>query len=359
MGNIIKRIVLTGGPSSGKSSSLKTIKDYFVNQGYLVYIVNESATELINSGLIPGDYSITNEYFQEIILKYQLYKEELINSIAKSNNSEKSIIILYDRGLLDGKAYIKSYEFQEILKKLNLKELDLLNRYDLVIHLETGAKSKFYRTDNNSARMESKEEAIIKDNETFDAWKAHKNINRVKCYENFQNKQNQIISICKNSLENNIRKQYKYTIDNNKFIFNPDWNDKCDIEQYYLNFNDELEHRVRKTIAGDNVNYRYTIQKKLDDGLSQIIYDSNIDSKYYSYLTNNNSVINKVHKTRYYIIFEDVILYLDLFDDGRVILESNEDSFNYDKFKVLKNITGNPLYNNINIMNKEKVLKKI
>ena len=209
MGNVVKRIVLTGGPSSGKSSSLNTIKDYFTSKGYLVYIVNESATELINSGLIPNKDSITDEIFQENILKYQLYKEDLIDSVAKSSSSKRNIIILYDRGTLDGKAYIDHCKFKDILGKLNTSELDLLNRYDLVIHLETGAKSQFYRTDNNSARMESKEEAIIKDNATYDAWKLHKNLKRIKCYDNFKDKQNEIIKICENSLNDEIINQFK------------------------------------------------------------------------------------------------------------------------------------------------------
>ena len=47
MGKVVKRIVLTGGPCAGKSSSLNLIQKYLINKGYLVYIVQESATELI------------------------------------------------------------------------------------------------------------------------------------------------------------------------------------------------------------------------------------------------------------------------------------------------------------------------
>lgn len=44
MGNIVKRIVLTVGPCAGKSSSLELFKGYLVNKGYVVYVVQESAT---------------------------------------------------------------------------------------------------------------------------------------------------------------------------------------------------------------------------------------------------------------------------------------------------------------------------
>ena len=200
MGKVVKRIVLTGGPSAGKSSSLETIRDYFTNKGYIVYIVNESATELMISGVIPNKNNLSMIEFQDIVLRYQLYKENLIDSIADNSYDEKEAIIIYDRGLLDNKTFIKDTEFYNLLNKYSLNEFDLLNRYDLVIHLETGAKSKFYRTDNNNVRKESKEEAIEKDNQTFDAWKSHNNLVRIKCYDDFNEKQKEIIRVCNESL---------------------------------------------------------------------------------------------------------------------------------------------------------------
>ena len=101
MGKVVKRIVLTGGPSAGKSSSLETIRDYFTNKGYIVYIVNESATELMISGVIPNKNNLSMIEFQDIVLRYQLYKENLIDSIADNSYDEKEAIIIYDRGLLD------------------------------------------------------------------------------------------------------------------------------------------------------------------------------------------------------------------------------------------------------------------
>ena len=88
MGKVVKRIVLTGGPCAGKSSSLDLIQDYLVNKGYVVYTVQESATELINSGIKPfGSNKLDLLKFQDVILKYQLdneyiyltYDETLLN----------------------------------------------------------------------------------------------------------------------------------------------------------------------------------------------------------------------------------------------------------------------------------------
>ena len=191
---MIKKIVLTGGPSAGKSSSLEFVRKYYSELGYKVYIVSETATDLMNSGIIPNQTNLSLLEFQDIIFKSQLFKENLVLNIVNNNNFLNNIII-FDRGILDNKAYIKDEEFEMILKKYNYSENDLLARYDLIIHLETGAKSNYYRTDNNSCRKENVDLAIKLDNLTYKAWHNHNNLVKIECYDNFYNKQNEIISV--------------------------------------------------------------------------------------------------------------------------------------------------------------------
>ena len=191
---MIKKIVLTGGPSAGKSSSLEFIHRYYSNLGYKVYIVSETATELMNSGIIPNQNNLSIVEFQDIIFKYQLFKENLVLNIVNNNNFLNNIII-FDRGVIDNKAYIKDEEFEMILKKYNYSENDLLARYDLIIHLETGAKSNYYRIDNNSCRKENVDLAIKLDNLSYKAWHNHNNLVKIECYDNFYDKQNEIISV--------------------------------------------------------------------------------------------------------------------------------------------------------------------
>ena len=56
----IKKIVITGGPCSGKSTMLNLIENTFTEKGYKVLIVSETATELIRGGISPlgspGEY---------------------------------------------------------------------------------------------------------------------------------------------------------------------------------------------------------------------------------------------------------------------------------------------------------------
>jgi len=49
--NNINMIVITGGPCAGKSTALSWIQNEFTQKGYTVLFINESATELINSGI--------------------------------------------------------------------------------------------------------------------------------------------------------------------------------------------------------------------------------------------------------------------------------------------------------------------
>ncbi len=353
MGKVVKRIVLTGGPCAGKSSSLDLIQDYLINKGYVVYTVQESATELINSGIKPFGYNKLDLYkFQEVILKYQLDKEQLVEYVAKNFNIDKDIVIIYDRAIIDNKAYIGQSDFDKLLDKYNLNEIDILDKYDLVIHLETAAKKNVYTKDNNKARSENELEAIDLDNKTYDAWKLHKNLVRVRCFDKFEDKQRKILEICSNNFSKNIKKQFKYILDEKKCIFDNllDTSNCVDITQYYLEFEDEYEHRVRVVEYKDSVKYFYTVQLKKDNGISYIVYDNLIDENIYNMLISTKPIKNTVSKIRYYFTYNEIQFHLDIFEDGKMILESNDDNFKQSSFNIIKDVTADENYLNKNIV---------
>ena len=360
MGKVVKRIVLTGGPCAGKSSSLDLIQNYLIDKGYVVYTVQESATELINSGIKPfGDNKIDLYKFQEVILKYQLDKEQLVEFVAKNYSTDKDIVIIYDRAIIDNKAYIGQSDFDKLLDKYNLNEIEVLDKYDLDIHLETAAKTNSYTKENNKARSESEIEAIELDTKTYDAWKLHKNLVRVKCFEKFEDKQSEILEICDNNFYKNIRKQFKFVLDEKKCMFDSllDISNCVDITQYYLEFNDDYEHRVRVVKYKDSVKYFYTVQLKKDNGISYIIYDNLIDENIYNMLISTKTIKNRVNKIRYYFTYNEVQFHLDIFDDGKVILESNDDNFKINTFSIIKDVTADEKYLNVNLVSNFKQLK--
>ena len=164
---MVKRIVLTGGPCAGKTSILSKIEQSLLERGYKVFIVRESATELINGGITPHQSGVGMLNFQRLILVYQYQKEEIYNQ-AVLDTKDKDIVIIYDRGILDNKAYISELEFNDLLYDLSLQfgkrinESTILDRYDMVIHLVTSAYSSQYTLENNKARYEDKDDAILK-----------------------------------------------------------------------------------------------------------------------------------------------------------------------------------------------------
>ena len=73
---MVKKIVLTGGPCAGKTTALAKIEQDLISLGYKVFVVGESATELIKSGVRPfGDKCLNLVEFQKIIMLYQYFQK--------------------------------------------------------------------------------------------------------------------------------------------------------------------------------------------------------------------------------------------------------------------------------------------
>ncbi len=221
----IYSIVLTGGPSAGKSTIIQFVKKYFNkynsdkadNQKILVLTLNEIATHLINQGVTYTGKIET--LFQKLVLSNQISMEDTIYTYAKElSEYYGKIVILMDRGLIDGKAYLFNYiddngnpkpinsitdsECTKIMTSLNIKWNNILKRiqtkepepkeepkeevekehlqkynehlekYDLIIHIVTGAQGTgfFYTTENNAARSETATEALELDKKTQIVW---------------------------------------------------------------------------------------------------------------------------------------------------------------------------------------------
>ena len=78
----LKKIVFTGGPCAGKSTTIEEVKKHFEEEGYKVFVVSETAREFIANGVLPNaNYNYTLK-FQDAIMKIQKHKEEIIESFA-------------------------------------------------------------------------------------------------------------------------------------------------------------------------------------------------------------------------------------------------------------------------------------
>eukprot|EP00054_Salpingoeca_dolichothecata_P005964 m.36926 g.36926 ORF g.36926 m.36926 type:complete len:285 (+) comp16120_c0_seq2:3-857(+) len=188
--NYVYRVVLTGGPCGGKSSSLSQFTQVMKTKGYDVYAAPEIPTILLNAGCkYPGDGS-DNELieFELNLLEMQLQMERTMVRIAASTG-RKSIVV-FDRGLMDIAAYLSEDQWRALLARGNFSEDEFLERYNLVLHLVTAAlgAEQFYTTANNTARHSTIERARMLDVKVRHAWRNHPNLQMIDNSTNFQGK---------------------------------------------------------------------------------------------------------------------------------------------------------------------------
>ena len=164
----MRRVVLTGGPCSGKTTVQRVLRETFTNQ--LVY-VPEAATMLLEGGFpAPSTTLPWSEAwqlsFQRAVLALQ-YSLEDIHSIT----DEGTKLIVCDRGVLDGAAYMPGGR-NEFGKRFNVDLQDAIERYEVVIHLESLATTdpECYGRFNNEHRFESIEQAQSLEHAIREAW---------------------------------------------------------------------------------------------------------------------------------------------------------------------------------------------
>ena len=150
MNKTITTIAVTGGPCGGKSSLLTHVDRQLSRDGYRVFSIPESATELILGGIKPFDGCMSKYEFQKYVY----------------------------RGIPDNKAYVSDEEFQSLLALFGKTEEEVRRAYDAVIHMVTTADGaeESYTLSNNLARTETLEQARALDRRAQRAWEGHENL---------------------------------------------------------------------------------------------------------------------------------------------------------------------------------------
>ena len=130
------------------------------------------------------------------------------------------------------------------------------------------------------------------------------------------------------------------------------------IEQSYIG-EQEYEKRLRKRTMNGITKYYFTIQKYDKYGQSKVYTNKKITKEEYYYMLKTEPNLKTIKKIRYTFVYESEQYRLDLFEDGKCILEANEKSklILPKGIEIEKDITNNAEYYNYFIAQKNKTKK--
>lgn len=195
----VHKVVLTGGPCSGKTTGQARLSKFFENLGWRVFRVPETATHLLSGGVEFNQMDADSvEEFQEDLLLCMIQTEETFFRLARK--CEQNCLVICDRGTMDARAYMSEESWDRVLKRNGLNAIELRDkRYDQVIHLVTAANGaeEFYNTEDNPTRTEGLELARMRDQATGEAWTEHPHLETIDNSTDFDTKLKRVIgAVC-------------------------------------------------------------------------------------------------------------------------------------------------------------------
>ena len=137
----IYRIVITGGPCSGKTTMIPEIADRLRERGFRVYTAPEAAALAFGAGVTKDFDKLTTHqklrYFRAMA-SYVMDHEDKFLEFA--NTGDIPTVIICNRGVVDLQKYMEHSTWQALLDECGWNAVELRDkRYDGVIHLVTAA----------------------------------------------------------------------------------------------------------------------------------------------------------------------------------------------------------------------------
>jgi len=173
MHHFMKRIVLTGGPCSGKTAVATALACALPH----VVAIAEAATQIYSADGSRWDLLDleAKRDRQRQIYQLQIRQEDH----AARHHPDK--LLLMDRGTIDGAAYWPEGSDAYWPEMGTTHEVELA-RYDLVILMQTAAVIGIYDRDSNSCRFEDPAGAIASTRLLERLWSGHRNLISVSAY---------------------------------------------------------------------------------------------------------------------------------------------------------------------------------
>ena len=357
----IRKIVLTGGPSAGKTTGLSWIQNAFSKLGYTVLFVPETATELITGGVAPWTCGSNLDY-QKVQMKLQLAKEKLFEQAAQSMNAEK-ILIVCDRGALDNRAYMDEREFAAVLADIGKTEAELLAGYGAVFHMVTAAKGaeEFYTFENNPARYENAEEARALDDRLIAAWTGHPYLRVIENDCDFREKLTRLIAEIRSFLGEpdlmEIRRRYLIAYPDTEVLENLPGCRKAEMVQTWLYSLRGDDLRLRERREKDSAFYYKSYRRRAPDGTQIQVEEPLTREEYGELLLNADPGKRPLRKTRYGITYDGRYFEVDLYpfwSDKALLrfeLRTEDEEIRFPpELKPLRDVTGDERYRSISLV---------
>lgn len=356
MAEVIK-IVLTGGPCSGKTTALAYVSKKLRKQGIEVITIEEQATKLILSGKTPqllGRYE-----FHKLLFELQLAEENEKIDIAKKMSCEK-VVILFDRGLLDSKAFVTQEEFNRYSSLNGANEDIIRNSYDAVFHLVTaadGAESAYNLT-NNTARSETVEQAKMIDKEILSVWTGTPHLRVIDNSTSFDKKlerlMTEILSFLGIPKHFEIERKFLIEYPNLDVLNKMKTCRRIPITQAYLTTPEEGYFRIRKRGEEKNAVYIKTVKIKISD-IKRIEIENYISEKEYNeYMNKKKYITGVISKDRYCIVWNSSYYELDVYpfwnDKATIEIELLAENQPYklpDFIKLIREVTFEQEFRNL------------
>jgi predicted ATPase/CYTH domain-containing protein len=296
----IPKIVITGGPCSGKTTALAAIVQFCQDHGFYPVIVPEAATDLIMSG-----FNRTHLSFQDFVTRKILFEENIRLEAVESGHLPSNAVLIFDRGLCDSEAYVGREVFMEVLERQNLSLVEARDRYSGIICLDSAAvgAEEFYTTSNNLARNEGTEEARALNERTKDAWMGSPHFRHIpnRPDVDFNGKITESLKMLARILgvPEPIENERKFVIEGFKPELLPAHTAPVDIVQTYLVGTEHGVERVRKRGQDGYFLYFHTVKIPHEEGGSVEVERLIDKSTYDELLLRADPDRHAIEKTRY------------------------------------------------------------
>lgn len=321
----ITKLLITGGPCSGKTTIKPFLKKELENRGFAVIFVPEVATDIILAGPHPETLPKPEMLeWQNLALKTQLIYEdkiyrELAELTARLKNADQ-VVMICDRGTLDGAVYISKDMFGALLKRNDLNWVsgrDL--RYEAIFHLVTAADGaeKFYNKD-NPARTETLDEAKMYDGLTKETYLGHPHQRIIDNSSDFEGKRRRLLAKVLRALgvPQKLEIERKFLLrqfpDFKKF---PVTVQPIKITQHYIGEHGRIRIRCRAQ-DGEGIACYRTEKINTDRPDISIELENLISNEeYMGHFRELNSRFDAISKTRHYFIWKNQVFELDIFHE--------------------------------------------